>query len=145
MKKLFLLFFVLISFVSFGQLSGTILTTARTINSMNWSELDKKFIFFETVPRGRSNWRWIFDVDQSKIGNIQAEDLNDNEWFKFNVYDWENINMEGATAVIFKTIQQNGGQKVEIIVAKYPSGNQMISVFINEDDLAVYFDNFPKQ
>lgn len=145
MKRLLLLFFVLISFTSYGQLSGTILTTSRTINSMNWSELDQKFLFFETVPRGRSNWRWIFDIDPSKVGNIQAEDLGENDWYKFNVYDWENINVEGATAVIFRTIQQNGGQKCEIIVAKYPSGNQMISVFIAEDKLAVYFDNFPKQ
>lgn len=112
---------------------------------MNWSELDQKFLFFETVPRGRSNWRWIFDIDVSKVGSIQAEDLSESDWYKFNVYDWENINIEGATAVIFKTIQQNGGEKCEIIVSKYPSGNQMITVFIAEDNLAVYFDNFPKQ
>ena len=144
MKKLFLLFFVLLTFVSYGQLSGTILTTSRSISSMNWSNLDDKFIFIETVPRTRENWRWIFDINDSKVGTIKAEDLNKNEWFQFNVYDWELINIEGANAVIIKSIQEKGGQKVEIIVAKYSSGNQMLTVFINEDELAVYFDNFPK-
>ena len=144
MKKLFLLFFTLLAFVSYGQLSGTILTTSRSISSMNWSNLDGKFIFIETVPRSRENWRWIFDINDSKVGTIKAEDLNKSDWYQFNVYDWELINIEGANAVIIKCIQENGGQKVEIIVAKYFSGNQMLTVFIKEDKLAVYFDNFPK-
>jgi hypothetical protein len=146
MKKIFLLLFILLSFVSFAQLSGTILTTNREIRTMKWSDLDDKFVYITQVPRLRSNWRWNVEINSSKVGYIEAEDLDKGEWYRFNVYDWELINVDGAkTAVIIKSIQQNGGQKVEIIFAKYESGNQMISVFIREDELSVYFDNFPQR
>jgi|LauGreDrversion4_2_1035121.scaffolds.fasta_scaffold387044_2 hypothetical protein len=146
MKKIFLLLFVLLSFASFGQLSGTILTTSREISIMKWSDLDNKFVFITQVPRLRSNWRWIVEINSSKVGFIEAEDLDKGEWYRFNVYDWELIHVEGtSTAVMIKSVQQNGGQKVEIIVAKYESGNQTISVFIKEDELSVYFDNFPQK
>jgi len=126
----------------FGQVSGVILTTHETVSDMIWSKIDNEFIFFEKKPRRRANCRWTIEIDNRNIGYIQMEELDSDDYYRFNIYSMELIKLEQGDGVMFKGIQANGGQKTEVIISKNERGEQMIAVFMAEDQLAVYFDNF---
>lgn len=143
MKKFYLSFvFLLISFISTAQNSYNIITDKVRIDHMIWSDTDDKFLFFPKTERHFSKVIWEFTLNENSTGIAKVTELEDGDKYAFNIYNWEVKQDEhNRDYVWMDAIQTSNSEKVTIMVNSNDLKQQMISVFLPDSKVCIFFDN----
>jgi len=84
---------------------------------------------------------WQFTFNDNNTGYVKMTNVSSEDFYEFTIYDWEiRENTNGDDYLWIDAIQKIDYKKVTIIVNTYPSG-KLISVFMPDDKLAIFFDN----
>ena len=77
-------------------------------------------------------------------GYIQVDNITDNEKYGITIYLWEvRTNDKGEQYVWIDGVERKDFEKLTILVSKGPQENtNMISAFLPESQMAIFFDNF---
>lgn len=145
MKKLFFIFTLLFSIVSFGQTTNTVKTFNMSSSRMVWSETDDKFLFFDLDERHYSIFQWTITLNENNTGVISATHIGRDEYTKynFNIYDWQiKQNDRGENYIWIDAIQVSDSQKVTLLINKNQYNEQLFSLFMPESKIMFIFDNF---
>lgn len=143
MKKLLLSLLLSISALcSYGQSEPTNLITYNVSSQrMVWSDVDKKYIFFDINVRHIESNMWQFMFNDNHTGNITMTNISTGTIYKFTIYQWEiRVNEEGVNYLWIDCLQIVDSQRVTILVNTYPTG-KLVSVFIADKQLALFFDS----
>ena len=145
MKKLILgLFVTLTALSAYGQRPAeepSILITRHTSTQrMVWSDVDDEYMFFDLKDRYRDINIWLSYFNDNGTGYIKMIREYNNEFIELNIYDYEMKEDAEGTYLKIQAIQAKDGQKVTVIVQDYGDGFKMVTVFMPDDQLAIYFD-----
>ncbi len=141
-KLLFILAFATTSL--FGQKTYNIVTHGTTIQNMVWSSSDEEYVFIENKSRHYKRVLWTITLSENRSGYIQVDNITDNEKYGITIYLWEvRTDDKGGQYVWIDGIQQKDFEKLTILISKGPEENtNMISAFLPESQMAIFFDNF---
>ena len=152
MKKLLFLVLLLIGFGAKSQ--GTnpnavnIVTHYFKTERMVWSDSDEKYLFFPLDDRTRRSCMWTFNILDDGSGTIDMQELsgNDKSSYHLSVYEWKTNFKEDVSIVMMQFIQNVNGMKGSCFVQKfmddYGAVSNAVSIFLPEEELFIYFDNF---
>ena len=141
-KLLFILAFATTSL--FGQQTYNIVTHGTSIQNMVWSTYDEEYVFVENKPRHYKRVLWTITLIPNGSGYIQVDNITDNEKYGITIYLWEvRTNDKGEQYVWIDGVERKDFEKLTILVSKGPQDNtNMISAFLPESQMAIFFDNF---
>jgi len=130
--------------VTYGQSSkqpNNLITHHSSVQRMIWSDVDDEYMFFDLKERYRDANFWQFTFNDNNTGYVKMTNVSSEDFYEFTIYDWEiRENTNGDDYLWIDAIQKIDYKKVTIIVNTYPSG-KLISVFMPDDKLAIFFDN----
>lgn len=126
---------------AYGQDTYSHLTDHVKTERMVWSESDNEYLFFDLEERHIDKCFWVFTFNKNRTGDIKMTNAESGDVYTFKIYNWEiRKNNDGREYIWIDVIQSNDSQKLTIIFTSYDTG-KMISVFMPDDKLAVFFDN----
>ena len=145
MKRLILgLFVTLTALSAYGQkpdeLPSVLITRHTSTQRMVWSDVDDEYMFFDLKDRYRDINVWLSYFNDNGTGYIQMIREYNNEFIELNVYNYEIKEDVEGTYLKVQAIQSKDGQKITVIVQDYGDGFKMVTVFMPDDQLAIYFD-----
>ena len=145
MKRLILgLFVTLTALSAYGQkpdeLPSVLITRNTSTQRMVWSDVDDEYMFFDLKDRYRDINVWLSYFNDNGTGYIQMIREYNNEFIELNVYNYEIKEDAKGTYLKVQAIQSKDGQKVTLIIQDYGDGFKMVTVFMPDDQLAIYFD-----
>ena len=145
MKRLILgLFVTLTALSAYGQkpdeLPSVLITRNTSTQRMVWSDVDDEYMFFDLKDRYRDINIWLSYFNDNGTGYIKMIREYNNEFIELNIYNYEMKEDEEGTYLKVQAIQAKDGQKVTLIIQDYGDGFKMLTVFMPDDQLAIYFD-----
>lgn len=145
MKRLILgLLVTLTTLSAYGQKPAkepSVLITRNTFTQrMVWSDVDDEYMFFDLKDRYRDINIWLSYFNDNGTGYIKMIREYNNEFIELNIYEYEIKEDENGTYLKIKAIQSKDGQKVTVIIQDYGDGFKMVTVFMPDDQLAIYFN-----
>lgn len=142
LKRIFTYLLFFLPLLSFAQNSYNIVTDKVRIDDMVWSSVDEEFLFFEKVPRRLSTVVWEFTLNDNKTGVVRVTELEDGDKYGFTVYDW-NIRQDNYERdyIWIDAIQVSNSEKVTIMVQPNELKQHLISVFMPDSKICIFFDN----
>lgn len=144
-KLLFGLLVTLTTLSAYGQKPAqepsVLITRHTSTNQMVWSDLDNKWMFFDKDERRPEANVWLTYFNDNGTGYIKMFNVASGDFYEMNIYNYEmGTNQQGGRKLEIDAIQVTDGQKITIIVNEYEEGIKMVSVFLPEDGLAIFFD-----
>ena len=147
MKKFLLgLLFVLTTAFAYGQKPtnepSVLITRHLSSNRMVWSNTDNKHLFFDLDERAPENCVWLSYFNDNGTGYIKMIKVSNSVVYDFNIYDYVMKEDDNGQYLRIEAIQTSNGEKVTILVNTYEDdgGWKMVSIFLPESDLALFFD-----
>lgn len=152
MKKLFLAITLIIATFSAKAQSdvvnGRVITHSTATKTMVWSEVDQKNIFFDQQERHPDDNLIETSINtRTATGKITITSIETGDVYNFNIFDYEvrpeQITPDGTKydTFIIDCIEVNTGAKARIVFMSYQDSSfRMVTVFMAEDQLAVYMD-----
>ncbi len=143
MKKVILtLTAILFSFAGAAQNTYNIVTEYLQIDNMVWNETLEKHSFFEKEARHTNKVVWEFSLNSNSTGVVRVTELGDGDKYSFNIYNWElKTNDKNQKFIWIDAIQVSNSEKVTIMVDSNHLKQKIISVFMPDNNLALFFDN----
>lgn len=142
LKRIFTYLLFFLPFLSFAQNSYNIVTDKVRIDDMVWSSVDEEFLFFEKVPRRPSRVVWEFTLNDNNTGVVRVTELEDGDKYAFTIYDWRiKQDTYERDYVWMEAIQVSNSEKVTIMVQPNHLKQHMISVFMPDSKICIFFDN----
>lgn len=109
---------------------------------MIWSSVDEKFLFFEKVERHYSKVVWEFILNDNGTGTVKVTELGDGDKYGFNIYSWEvKQNEKNRDYIWMDAIQVSNSEKVTVMVNSNDLQQQMITIFLPDSKMCIFFDN----
>jgi hypothetical protein len=140
MKKIYLFVLMVLCVGLFAQAKGTIMTDHLIINTMVWSEYDEEYVFIPNKERHIKMCRWSFElVDETDNGLITMVDVMDKTEYRFYVNHWDLA--EDKEMIMCDVIEAINGNESSIYILKNDRGEHMITVFMPQAELSLFFDN----
>ena len=143
-RLLFGLLVALTTLSAYGQKPLTepsvLITRNTSTQRMVWSDVDDEFMFFDLKDRYRDINVWLSYFNENGTGYIKMIREYNNEFIELNIYNYEMKEDEEGTYLKVQAIQAKDGQKVTLIIQDYGDGFKMLTVFMPDDQLAIYFD-----
>jgi len=145
MKKLFLILTFFVATNLSAQITGRIFTDHTTANDMVWSDIEKKFMFFDKIDRFEEFNMIETNVNSFGTGTIVITKIKTRQMYTFTVYKTEvNQNDEGRDYVKFECIEVDSGNQCTFIFLT--SGDKrLVNVMLPADKLAIFMDDFGNQ
>ena len=97
-------------------------------------------MFFDLNEREYDPCVWLSYFNDNGTGKIKMINVNNGETYQFSIYDYQMGENDNGIYLEIDAIQITDSQKVTIIVNEYENGFKMVSVFLPDDNLAVFFD-----
>ena len=145
MKRLILAFVVAVtSFGAYAQTKADIVTKHRHMQTMVWSDTEGEYMFFDYNSIGREDFDafWHFELKEVGTGNVKMTDIATEEYYLFSIYKWEiRTDKNGEQFIWIDFIEPKTSDRGTILVNDYPGEGKMISIFMPESKLAIFFDN----
>jgi hypothetical protein len=142
MKKILGLIFLLSSFFISAQNTFNVITDQLRIDNMIWNQSLEKFSYFEKEARHYNKVVWEFTLNNNHTGSIKVTELGDGDKYGFNIYNWEfRKNEQGQDFIWADVIQVSNSEKATIMVNSNQLKQQMVSVFMPDSRLVLFFDN----
>ena len=143
MKKILLTwtFFLTTSlFAQQGDIEVIIITHYTSESSMVWSESQQDYIYKETEERYRESCLWTIKLINDKTGQILIEYLDDGTKRLLDVYNWRKIE-DDDKGIRADFVVKLEGLKGTIIIQYTENSEEMLSIFLPEEELMLTFDN----
>ena len=129
---------------AYGQNStdepSVLITRFTSSDRMVWSEVENKYMFFDLNEREYDPCVWLSYFNDNGTGKIKMINVNNGETYQFSIYDYQMGENDNGIYLEIDAIQITDSQKVTIIVNEYENGFKMVSVFLPDDNLAIFFD-----
>ena len=119
---------------------SVLITRNTSTQRMVWSDVDDEYMFFDLKDRYRDINIWLSYFNDNGTGYIKMIREYNNEFIELNVYNYEIKEDAEGTYLKVQAIQSKDGQKVTLIIQDYGDGFKMVTVFMPDDQLAIYFD-----
>lgn len=147
MKKVLLtLAVVFATLTAVAQNTYNIVTVNMRMDDMVWSKVDDEFIFFEKIQRHYQKVIWEVTLNDNQTGTIKVTELGDGDKYGFNIYNWDvRTDDKGLDYVWMDAIQVSNSEKVTIMVSGNALKQQLISVFMPDSKVCIFFDNMTQQ
>ena len=143
MKKVLLtLAVVFTALTAAAQNTFNVVTDKMEISNMVWSETLQEHSFFEKEARTYKKVVWEVTMNNNHTGTVKVTELKDGDKYGFNIYNWEfRKDNKGQDFIWMDAIQVSNSEKVTILVSANEQKQQMISVFMPDSKIAIFFDN----
>jgi hypothetical protein len=142
MKKILGLILLLSSFFISAQNTFNVITDQLRIDNMIWNQSLEEFSYFEKEARHYSKVVWEFTLNSNHTGSVKVTELGDGDKYGFNIYNWEfRKNEQGQDFIWADVIQVSNSEKATIMVNSNQLKQQMVSVFMPDSRLVLFFDN----
>ena len=145
MKKLILAFVVAVtSFGAYAQTKADIVTKHRHMQTMVWSDTEGEYMFFDQDDYGRTDYSvfWQFELKEIGTGYIKMNDIETGKYYEFSVYKWEiRTDKNGKQFIWIDFIEPITSDRGTILFNDYSGEGKMISIFMPESKLAIFFDS----
>ena len=143
MKKVLLtLAVVFTALTAAAQNTFNVVTDKMEINDMIWNPSLKEYFFFEKEARTYKKVVWEVTLNSNHTGAIRVTELKDGDKYGFNIYNWEfRQNDKGKDFIWIDAIQVSNSEKVTIMVDANALKQQLISIFMPDSKVALFFDN----
>ena len=140
-KALLTILLAVSSLTAYSQSGGTIITKFTSIQRMIWSDIDDKHLFFDLEKRYSDINVWQMNFNENHSGVIKMTSSKTDEVYAFNIYNWEiRTNNYGEDYIWVDVLQVSDSQRCTILINSYDEG-KMISIFMPESQLCMFFDN----
>jgi len=145
MKKVLLTLAVLFAtLTAVAQTSVNIVTDKTRIDDMIWSQSDQEFLYFSKVERHSQKVVWEFTLNDNRTGTVKVTELGDGDKYGFNIYNWEiRTDDKGKDYARMDVIQVSNSEKATIMVSVNEVKQQLISIFMPDSKVCLFFDNLP--
>lgn len=97
-------------------------------------------MFFDLNEREYDPCVWLSYFNDNGTGKIKMINVNNGETYQFSIYDYQMGENDNGPYLEIDAIQTTDSQKVTILVNEYSNGFKMVSVFLPDDKLVVFFD-----
>ena len=147
MKKVLLTLAVLFAtLTAVAQNTYNIVTVNMRMDDMVWSKADEQFLYFEKIQRHYQKVIWEVTLNDNQTGTIKVTELGDGDKYGFNIYNWDvRTDDKGLDYVWMDAIQVSNSEKVTIMVSGNALKQQLISVFMPDSKVCIFFDNMTQQ
>lgn len=119
---------------------SVLITRNTSTQRMVWSEVDDEWMFFDLTERHPDNNVWLSYFNDNGSGYMKMIRVSNNEEFPFTIYDYEMRENDRGEYLWIDALQTSDGQKVTILVQEYGEGIKMVSVFMPDSKVVLYFD-----
>ena len=148
MKKFLLTLLVVLGLNVNAQDQGRVITHFTRVQSMNWSELDGKYIFIDQVARHPAQSIIETNFDFNKVsGRITLTTLESEDVYVFSIYDYNLKKADGNGSfdiLRFECVENSTGEKCTIMFMKDEYGYSTIAIMMPNSNLAVWYDSYPE-
>jgi hypothetical protein len=139
-KKLILATFVCVSSVtSFAQASGRIITHHTTVNSMVWSEVEDKYMYFPKAARHVEHNLIESNINNTGSGKILITNVESEDHYDFMVHEAD-YSQAAEGIVRLECIEVATSTRCTILI-QAREGGRMVTVFMPDEQLVVFYDN----
>ena len=125
-----------------AQSTFNVVTDKLQIDNMVWNETLQEHSFFDKEARRYSKVVWEFTLNNNHTGTVKITELEDGDKYGFNIHNWEfRKDAKDQNFIWIDAIQVSNSEKVTVLVSANELKQQLISVFMPESKLALFFDN----
>lgn len=146
MKKiLFGLLVALTTLSAYGQNSvkdvNVLVTHNLSTQRMVWSDSQNEYMFFDLAERYTEHNVFLSDFNNDGSGYIKLIRVESSDVYEFTVYNYETRSNDKGDYIWIDAIQIVDSQKVTFIIQELGEKNKMLTLFMPESKLVIYFDD----
>jgi len=117
-----------------------LITRNTSTQRMVWSDVEDEWMFFDLAERYPDNNVWLTYFNDNGSGYMKMVRVSNNEEFQFTIYKYEMRENERGEYLWIDALQSFDGQKVTILIQEYGEGIKMITIFMPDSNIVLYFD-----
>lgn len=125
-----------------AQSTFNVVTDKAESSNMVWNKTLNEYSFFDKEARHYNKIVWEFVLNNNHTGTVKVTELQDTDKYGFNIHNWEfRKDDKGNDLLWIDAVQVSNSEKVTLIITANELKQQLISVFMPESELALFFDN----